>query len=72
MMLGERLGERLPALDRVQDLRDDATQLRVVRELGERREAPVERQPGVDEGRELLRHDEEIASLDAPAPDRRQ
>ena len=71
-MLAERLGERLATLHGVQHVAQDAFQLLVVGQLGERGEAPVEGQAGGHERVELLRHDEEVAAFDAAAPERGQ
>jgi hypothetical protein len=56
LLRGERLGERLPALHGVQHLGDHALQLRVLGEVGEGREAPVEGQARGDQRRQLLGH----------------
>jgi hypothetical protein len=57
---------------RVQHLGHDALQLRVVRQLGEGREAPVERQARGDERRELLGEDEQVLGPDPSPSDRGQ
>jgi hypothetical protein len=37
----------------------------MIRELDERRQAPIEREPGAQERRELLRHDQQMALAEA-------
>ena len=71
-MLPECLGERLATLHGMQHLAEDPLQLGVVGELGEGREASIEREARRYERGQLLGHDQKVAALYAPLGERAQ
>ena len=66
-MLGHGLGERVAAADALQEVADDGSQARAGGQFLEDDERAIERQPGLDQGRELLEQREDFDAGD-PAP----
>ncbi len=66
-MLGHRLGERVAAANALQKVPDDPAQARARGQLLENDERAIERQPGLDQCRELLEQREDFDTGD-PAP----
>ena len=64
-MLGHGLGERVPAPDALQEVADDPAQARVRGQVLEDDERAIERQPGLDQCRELLEQREDLDAGDA-------
>src|SRR5207253_610818 len=65
VVLGERLAERRAATHAVEQVGDDRLQARARRELLLDRQRAVQREPRLDQGRELLGEREEVALADA-------
>jgi hypothetical protein len=64
-VLGHGFRERVPAPDALQQIADDGAQARAGGQFLEDDERAIERQPGLDQGRELLEQREDLDAADA-------